>query len=388
MFLSRPLTAALVALGLWGSGPAWAFKLNPCARILMLTSQGPLQRTVNPASGCGIVDPQLQLAVHEHMTVAALQAYGAPVEWQVAPTIGSSQEFDYLAAPPWSLPGGREHSTLDLVKGTWWNDDPNMYLWGQRADFVKGLFHLREVFSGNRPTYAGGTANCKVPAGMHLGHQSHYGDLQHLHFMSTLGRQSTSSQRVEQTTSRALTWMSFAYAVATGDLAPHAPLTQADEQRLGLPPIARNLCVKPDNVKVRSLFARAGAGSIAHRDRITPDVALGSMLHLLQDSFSPAHTCRVKAQVGGQSLAVLRDVYNYNEQDVDEHKALDVFPTWFAPIQAKQVHAYANDPVAVGAWLIGAVDRKLPWPQVRDHLMQTAFASATDPQAASAPCVR
>ena len=373
----RNLVLGCMLAGLFTS-PVWAFKLNPCMRILSMTANGPLQEAINPASGCGILDPQLQLAVHEHMTVAAIQGYGAPVKWEpFAPDDTINRRFDYLRAPRWSVGSGREHSTFDLIKGTWWNDDPLMYLWGQGLDFVKGLQRMDRMFSDKKASYAGGQDGCEVPAEMHLGYQSHYGGLQHLHFMSTLGKRSTATERVSDAVTKSLLWLEFAYSVATGSRAPDATFTSVDEARLGLPSVARNLCVKPVSVKVRSLFARTGAGSIAHRDRITPDVALGSMLHLLQDSFSPAHTCRVSATLGGQTVAALRDVYNYNEQDADDHTKLDVFPTWFAPIVSKQEHAFANDPVVVGTWLLGAVDRNLPWAQVQKHLLETVLAQAS-----------
>lgn len=370
------------------TGHALAFKLNPCMRILTLTSDGPLQAPVNSANGCGILDPQLQLAVHEHLTLATIQEYGAPAKWEPV-TSGDrvQQKFNYLKAQPWSVKGGVEHSTINLIKGAWWNDDPEMYLWGQKLDFIKGLAHINEVFSNKSDTYEGGQRNCSVPANVHLAHQSHYGNLQHLHFMSTLGSDRSAKERVASTTKNALVWMEFAYGVATGAYAPDASFTKEDEERLGLPSLARNLCVQPASVKVRSIFARTGAGTIAHRNQITPDVALGSMLHVLQDSFSPAHTCRVKAQSGDKTIAALYNVYNYNDQSPDDHKKLDVFPAWFAPILAKHEHRYANDSVAVGSWLIGAVDKRLPWSEVRTHLLDTAFAPTADFEQQAPVCV-
>ena len=156
------------------------------------------------------------------------------------------------------------------------------------------------------------------------------------------------------------------------------------ERQLKVPPVAKNLCLSnASNVKVRSLFTRQGprtSGYLAYRNRITPDVALGSILHILQDSFSPAHTCRDAMLVDGQQVAVLRDVYNYNEQDHDEHAKRDEYPDWLLHHVRSGGHRYSNDPVVVGAWLLAAADARLSWEQVRQHLRSTVFNfEAADP---------
>lgn len=366
-------------VALVGCSPgALAFKLNPCLRILTFSDTGLAQRAINGWNPCAAVPERLQSTVHEHMTLAAIYKYrGVPIQRGVAKG-AEKAAINYMRERSWKVGNGPNHETFGLMFGTWWNDDPMMHLWGEWTDFGSGVKHLQRLFSGKAHiSYAGGVAGCTVPADQHLAYASHFGKLQHLHFMTSLGRERPESERLETTIEDALAWIEFAYKVAIGEIAATAPLTHEDEQRLKMPSVARNLCLKdPRNVKVRSVFTRQGPSTsvnIEFRNRLTLDVALGSIFHLLQDSFSPAHACRVEMQSEGKAMAVLRRVFNYNEQDHKEHAAQDGYPAWLTEYARTGVHRYANDPVATGAWLLRAVDDRMPWDQVRMELLSTIF---------------
>lgn len=249
---------------------------------------------------------------------------------------------------------------------------------------------IGKVFNKNRDTFPV-DGNCEaLPKRKHLAWQSHLGALQHLHFMTVedTSKETLAEERVSETLESALVWMSFAYQVATGKISPDELLTLEMEQQLKLPPIAPNHCVMvPANVKVRTLFASLQRG-IAERNERTPDVALGSMLHVLQDSFSPSHTCRVSQWVAGKEHAALLDVENYAQQDHDKHAALDGHPQWMLEYLESGAHIYTNDPVTVGAWLISAVDQDLPWPEVESHLRNTVFSRAqTETESPRRKCI-
>ena len=380
---ARRILAVSAALWwLWAPGAAQAHKLNPCFRALIYRNGVLSEAPLRVRNLCPFAPSEFKAAVHEHMTNFAVSQYRGirpfPTQRDSWEGKGDKWRFNYMSEPAWRKDGGALHRTRAIMFGNWWNDDPLMFLQGQGNDFRKGLFKLRQVFSERtRSHYAGGTANCKVAADEHLARSSHFGALQHLHFMTSLAATRTPHERVDDTRERALLWIEFAYRVAIGEIAPDAALTDADEQRLSLPPLARNLCLSdPGKRKVRSLFTRIGAGDPADleaRNEQTPDVALGSILHVLQDSFSPAHACRVERVVDGVRKALLADVYNYNEQDHEAHGALDGYPAWLVEHAQSdgRAHRYANDPVAVGEWLLRAVDAKRPWDAVRDHLRAT-----------------
>jgi hypothetical protein len=397
MFRAREILAASAALVCFCiTGNAQAHKLNPCFRALTY-SQGVLSEApLRLRNLCPFAPTEFKAAVHEHMTNFAVSSYRGT---RAFPTQRDSWEgkadkwrFNYMSEAAWRKDRGSLHKTSDIIFGIWWNDDPLMFLQGQGNDFRKGVMNLRQVFAEkSRAQYAGGIAHCQVAAGDHLARWSHFGALQHLHFMTPLSAARTRQERVADTRERALVWIEFAYAVATGDIAPDAALTHEDEQRLSLPPLAKNLCLQDAaNGKVRSLFTRIGPRDHHHieaRNEQTPDVALGSILHVLQDSFSPSHTCRVERVVDGVRKALLRDVYNYNEQNHEVHAALDGYPAWLLQYASSdgRTHVYANDPVAVGEWLLSAVDDKRPWNEVRDHLLATVFADDGPDTSAALP---
>jgi hypothetical protein len=230
-----------------------------------------------------------------------------------------------------------------------------MYTWGEGWDLINGVKYLnRAVVKESRDSYEGGTADCRVPAKFHLTRWSHFGEMQHLHFMTTLeGKSSTPEVRVADTIRKAKKWIMFAYQVAKQEIPADAPLTAEMEREIGLPPISKNHCVT--NVKVLTLFTRIGL-NYQYRAKITPDVALGSILHVVQDSFSPGHTCRVEVATDTGVLAVLQDVHNYNEQNAKEHASFDTHPVWLTTFAKTRKHSYINNPILVGAWLIKAVD--------------------------------
>ncbi|MBK9948792.1 MAG: hypothetical protein IPP12_16615 [Nitrospira sp.] len=350
---------------------SYAFKLNPCLRALTYTDGQLGEAGMRTRTLCRFAPEQYRLAVHEQMTSFAVDEYLEKQRWQNSQ---HTQRFEYMRAKPWSKDlNSPQHRTSALIFGTWWNDDPLMYTWGQGTDLINGLIHLKQAVKESRERYEGGTAGCRVPAKYHLTRWSHFGEMQHLHFMTSLeGKSSTPEVRVADTIMKAKKWIMFAYQVATQEITADAPLTAEMEKEIGLPPISKNHCFT--NVKVWTLFTRIGL-DYQYRAKITPDVALGSILHVVQDSFSPGHTCRVEVSTDGGVLAALKDVRNYNEQNAKEHAALDTHPEWLTTFAKSRKHSYINNPILIGAWLIKAVDQKLPWTEVETYLDSQLFAT-------------
>lgn len=367
--------------------PAQSHTLSPCLRVLTMIGAGkePSQAPVRTWNRCGEMarDPYYRIkfhAVHEHMTLASILVYRGGDGIRRRTDYG--WKYEYLRERPWQSKHGKSHETSYLMYGTWWNDDPLMLTWGQGWGFLAGSLDAIGASKNEKTSYDGGTENCQVPAAVHLGRASHRGHLQYLHFMTDLVRKDTTPQgRVASTTKNALRWMEFAYKVATGEVKPDAAIPAEDIAALGLPSVAENHCMS--EARVWTLFTRVG-WPYQERTRIAPDVAIGSMLHVLQDSFSPAHTCRIKRTAdGGRTFAVLHDVYNYKEQNAGDHTKNDDYPSWLVGLlrqmslrhanPSELQHEYQNDPVKVGAWLLDAVDRNARWEEVQTYLRTTAF---------------
>lgn len=330
------LIAYLIVTGLFSltSPGSWAFEINPCLRVLVYNAYHLDSEVIRFWNLCKHTDvissiddgKYLKSTVHEHMTNFAIDEYrgtGFLVRKAQLPPQDRSQElsFNFMHEKQWiQSPSKHKHKTYAIIFGSWWNDDPLMYTWGQGNDFTNGLFSLGHQFDSKTKKYAGGVADCWLEGKDHLGWNSHYGKLQYLHFMSSDGKQVGEEARLDETTRLALVWIKFAYSVATGDTSADAPLTPQTEESLGLPSVALNYCLgNAANAKVRTLFARVNMNDAAERNVRTPDVALGSIFHILQDSFSPAHTCRKEQIVDGQHFAVLSGVYNFNDQVRELH---------------------------------------------------------------------
>lgn len=383
---------------------ALAFKLNPCLRVLTYEPGKLDEQRIRFFNLCSLASDNLKMLVHEHMTNFAIDEYrgtGFVQNYRADPEKYATvtQTLNFMEQPRWP-DDSKRHRTSDLIYGTWWNDDPLMYLWGQGRDFRQGLFTFKTVLDSPLvETFEGGVANCRVPRQELLMWRSHFGSLQYLHFMTRLTTESRPEERVNNTVEKSLKWIEFAYGVASKQIKPDTVISTQQELDLGLPSLRRNYCLQQsENGKVRTLFARVGIKedgastereSIAARDRMTPDVALGSIFHLLQDSFSPAHTCRV-AEVGDDGrgqIAALRDVFNYNEQDHKAHGEQDVFPPSVLTYARTGTHLYENDPIVLGAWLLDAVDHELPWDKVKTHLLETVFRP-THSAPPDAPCIK
>ncbi|POF42334.1 hypothetical protein B0D71_12970 [Pseudomonas laurylsulfativorans] len=268
-----------------------------------------------------------------------------------------------------------------------------MLLWGEGGDLYTGSKAFAKFFDGpTQSHYPGGVEYCKVPRAQSLGWNTHFGALQHLHFMSEAVKADTTTDRIDDTLGKSLEWIEYAYKVATLKIAFDAKLTSEDLAKLRLPSIVANLCLKDDRyVTVRTLFSRVDFQD-ERRKKMVPDVALGSIFHVLQDSFSPAHTCRVEEAVNGKQYATLIEVYNYNDQvkeknGKENHTKLDLYPQWLLDYSRTGVHKYENDPVSVGAWLLDAVDTGKEWPEVRDHLLNTAFKKASSQRLEGVSCI-
>ena len=355
---------------------AHAFKLSPCLRVLKLEDGKLSAEKISSWNLCRVLQENERLPVHEHMTLASVRAYIGDERLEIN---NRGWKYRYMSKDDWNR-ADREHHTHALIYGTWWNDDPLMRTWGEKNDFIIGGFRSLSLMDSKRVKYPTDHKNCSVPAISHIGYQSHYGTLQHLHFMTELATdQSTNKERIDSTTEKSLKWIHFAYDVAIGSLHPLKEFNRNEQEHVDLPPLDLNVCAKPENIKIWTLFSRTG---MLDKDRIqiTPDVALGTILHIIQDSWSSSHTCRIeqKAEAGQLPLAVLEDVKNYKEQESRSgkifHATQDLFPDWLNDQVIRGKVKYGNDPITIGAWLLSAVDQKLPWTVVEEHLRNTIFA--------------
>ena len=142
-----------------------------------------------------------------------------------------------------------------------------------------------------------------------LTHASHEGQLQFLHSMAA-----NMAEQAWQTRHKIMMWAEFCYKVATGDISVDTKLsavtTETQEDIEGGPTFAAMFA--PWGKKtVGWLFT--GSGKQANWEK-AKGMAIGSMLHMLQDSFCQSHTQREAAKKNEEQARKIRGFNAYTEQ--------------------------------------------------------------------------
>lgn len=168
------------------------------------------------------------------------------------------------------------------------------------------------------------------------------------------------SEPAAVTQKKMMIWSEFAYKVARGDIPSTMPLDKVPV--VGFPEL-----VTIRDRTVESLFT---LGDPAFRSDVSiRQFALGTLLHMVQDTFSAAHAER--GEEGGQceGTSVLRQpgklkrFHAYDLQDAKKHKTADTR------------HAFHNHDLKVGSNAIqmtrNVLDmyrKKVDWPVIQDYL--------------------
>lgn len=217
-----------------------------------------------------------------------------------------------------------EWAGLYTIAGVRWNDDPPFQLQRDEAQHTscKTTETIRfttqprcwyQLFTAARNAAVQG----EVPsAASHtsLLARSHFGDLQFFHAMA-----SQDGEIAAETQRRVMMWMEFTWRVANGEYSLDSKL--ADVKIAGFDEFFGK-----SGWTVQDLFT---AGNPALRPH-TSDVAFGSLLHTVEDSFAQGHVQREEASPGNCSAAPqvpapprIIEFHSYAHQDEKKHKDRD-----------------------------------------------------------------
>jgi hypothetical protein len=229
-------------------------------------SKYPIEGTV-----FGIGDP-----VHEMLTVKALVDSGTAKK-------GISKKDSEIA---------------DYIRGVFWNDDPCAQLFADddlrplRPSFgVSWFVDFKSAGNNRKKPQEFKKLKCEL-----LG-RSHFGDLQFLHGMAD-----RDGEKAEVTANQMLAWASVMYRIAIGAIDANKPL-DTDET-------AKNL--------LGPLSARSPMNLLGAKDVVPARKrALGSLLHMIQDSYSHAHVTR-EVNSKGDETSILQFL-SYVNQDSKAH---------------------------------------------------------------------
>jgi hypothetical protein len=311
------------------------------------------------------------------MVGAGIRHFAQPVHEEITHRI-----YDCDADAEFCAQVDIEFAPQAVLYGVRWNDDPPFGLTAGQARNTnckvtesirlvtqpacwRQLFNDAEqgAVDGKQYTSKNGSA---------LLYRVHFGDLQFLHAMA-----SEDGEVAAVTQAKILTWAEFVWRVATGEY--KLGLTLKDVGVNGL----SDMIGRPE-WRVQDLFTYG-------IDRMRPhirDVAFGSLLHVVEDSFAKGHADRGEPTFGdkcpnqgaAQHLAPGRiaSFHAYNRQDHAAHSRYDARRMLMTHIANTKPHV-----VSVGRVLRQYYEDAVPWETVKPYVA-CVFAIA-DPTATAGP---
>lgn len=273
-----------------------------------------------------------------------------------------------------------EYAGPYVIAGVRWNDDPVFMLTAGEAaslpcntkdtvSFVTqtrcwvGLFRDAEKKASANPTHF------QTPGKGNYLARSHFGDLQFLHAMA-----SEDGEPASVTKAKILMWAQFTWGVVEGKYRLDTPLRDIEIE--GWKTHFSN------GHTVQDLFTLGRPWLRPH----VKSMALGSLMHMVQDSFAAGHVERAEATVGQTCLNGAQPMYgrvsefhSYAGQDHAKHKESD-------SNESARKHVQLNDPdvIDAGKRLRQHFDQQSSWRQVELFLSECVLPLKEDGRPASA----
>lgn len=236
------------------------------------------------------------------------------------------------------VPKGTNLEQTDVqqfVRGVIWNDDPCGYLFlnSRNTKPSLGIAWFTNFVKPDNPT---GFA-CRIEG------RSHFGDLQFLHGMAN-----ADGVDARDTLELMIGWSKIAYGVAVGTVKPWQDLS-------ALP----------------APFNSMGKGSFRELFRapnypLVPERAIGSLLHMVQDSYAGGHTSR--EPLADERLGAIMQFHSYTNQDHDKHKADDMWKGGTSDLEKIKAAKGGRDALESTTQLLAFYSSKAPWETVEQYL--------------------
>jgi hypothetical protein len=237
----------------------------------------------------------------------------------------------------------------EYVRGAIWNDDPTGQLFDDATifgsptttNYSSGVAFYSEFKSGEKAAEKGQNFDANE---ISLLKRSHFGDLQFLHGMAVAGEEAA------KTKGNILRWAEFTYKIGTGEIKEDTRLK--DVPVAGIPALFPKL----KELRVDELFCiRAELRKLADAKKR----AVGSLLHMIQDTYSESHTQREKLEEGKRGK--IESFHAYGEQDPELHKEKDIL-SGRGSLEAKVSQTPgAQDAVKQGARILTIVQKQVKW---------------------------
>lgn len=180
-------------------------------------------------------------------------------------------------------------------------------------------------------------------------YRSHFGDLQYLHAMA-----SANGEPASETKAKLMDWFEFAWRASLGEYSLETRLSDINNATI-------RKAYGHGEWRLLDLYTLGASGGLR---RHIDDVAFGSLLHTLQDSYAGGHVRREesagirKCAAGDLRVAApgaVREFHAYNHQDHELHASADSRAEFMLEYQRP------GNVVDVGRLLVEARSLNLPW---------------------------
>ncbi len=271
-----------------------------------------------------------------------------------------------------NIHGRSFNATYDLpyLKGIYWNDDPEQMLcpwcdythikkWGPKWA-VKFLEAKRKATRKNNPVMFTNSDN--------LLSRSHFGDMQFIHAMAY-----KDDIPAKETLRKILLWAEFSYRVGTGEISGRTKIKDVQIQGF------------PEFFSKNSIIYNSDISTFFH-DRRVKRIAIGSLLHLIQDSYSLSHVDRkiIDGDKGRFCRANVVRFHSYSGQDTEKHANEDKWPENLD----KSINKMVCDPISAGARILEYYAKNNfsgeKWDKVKEYLVEYVF-NLENPEELSGP---
>jgi hypothetical protein len=264
-----------------------------------------------------------------------------------------------------------QFATPYVIAGVRWNDDPPFQL---KPDQAKGLPCKTSYPDGRKITirfvtqpecwgalFLSAEKNLKATpgkrfdqaSGIVLPLRSHFGDLQFLHSMASGDGEDPAGTR-----EKILGWAEFTWGVVVGEVPLETWLNDVPQPTL-------NQAFAGSGWRIQDLFA---LGDPSLRPQIG-DVAFGSLLHAIEDSFAAGHVERLEPSAGAlcpessyRAPGPVVEFHSYGGQKSSNHAAADTR-------EAFVNNRLAPDVVDVGRVLVSLRKHGAKWGEVKKYLL-------------------
>ncbi|MCP1617471.1 MULTISPECIES: hypothetical protein [Pseudomonadaceae] len=299
------------------------------------------------------VSQRVSEPVHEEITKRARLCESISIDSASVPLVCIT------AGPtPTGTPKGNKYDSL--IRGVWWNDDPNQLLFTQPITWAVWMEDGDRIAKKNRNLRG---QKREITQRYYMQYRSHYGDLQFLHAMA-----SADGESAETTQRNILDWAEFSYAVATRQIDTQTLLSQVTTHHF------QDHFKNQTGWTISYLFGPKY--KLSRRDHFQ-EMALGSLLHMIQDSYSEGHTLRKFDASKSCPAGRVVQFHSYVHQISSQHGTADTRSAWKA-----RSFTDAQDPVNASATVMRFVAQGAGWPVVEDYLKGTVFCLGDDAEGA------